>query len=83
MVSARVPAEVKEQVGAILREIGSSPTELVNVAYDYVLRYGKLPQVCEDAGAVCIRLTPEQVDELRLRSQAVAHRLPDDFWLGA
>ena len=44
MVTARVPVEVKERVGSILREMGSSPTELVNAAYDYVLKYGKLPR---------------------------------------
>ena len=33
MVTARVPVEIKEQVTALLKENGSSPTELVNSAY--------------------------------------------------
>ena len=70
MVTARVPVEVKERVGSILREIGSSPTELVNAAYDYVLRYGKLPDI-EREDPLVIRLTPEQVEELRLRRNAL------------
>lgn len=42
-VSARVPVEVKKQGDAILKEIGSSATELVNAAYDYVLKNKALP----------------------------------------
>ena len=38
IVTARVPAEIKKQGNAVLREIGSTPTELVNAAYRYVLR---------------------------------------------
>lgn len=74
MVTARVPVEVKERVGSILREIGSSPTELVNAAYDYVLRYGKLPDI-EREDPLVIRLTPEQVEELRLRRERLARSL--------
>lgn len=43
MVAARVPSEVKEQGDGILRSLGSSPTELINKAYAYVLKYGALP----------------------------------------
>ena len=43
MVSARVPVEIKKQGDSKLKEIGSSATELVNAAYEYVLEYGKLP----------------------------------------
>lgn len=43
MVTARVPLEIRDQVNAKLRSIGSSPTELVNAAYDYVLATGELP----------------------------------------
>ena len=40
IVTARVPAEIKKQGNAVLREIGSTPTELVNAAYRYVLKRG-------------------------------------------
>ena len=43
IVTARVPVEIKEQVGAILRDIGSTPTKLINAAYGYVLHYHALP----------------------------------------
>lgn len=74
MVTARVPVEVKERVGSILREMGSSPTELVNAAYDYVLKYGKLPDV-EREDPLVIRLTPEQVSQLRSRRSRFASLL--------
>ena len=44
MVTARVPVEIKEQVTALLKENGSSPTELVNSAYEYYLEYRELPK---------------------------------------
>ena len=44
MVSARVPAEIKKQGDSILKEIGSSATELVNSAYAYVLEHKRLPK---------------------------------------
>lgn len=43
MVSARVPVEIKRQGDLKLKEIGSSATELVNAAYLYVLKHGRLP----------------------------------------
>ena len=50
MVSARVPVEIKKRGDSKLREIGSSATELVNAAYDYVIKCGKLPGVEERRG---------------------------------
>lgn len=44
IVTARVPAEIKKQGNAVLREIGSTPTELVNAAYRYVLKERELPK---------------------------------------
>ena len=44
IVTARVPAEIKKQGNAVLREIGSTPTELVNAAYRYVLKERELPE---------------------------------------
>lgn len=50
MVSARVPVEIKKRGDSKLREIGSSATELVNAAYDYVIKCGRLPGVEEGRG---------------------------------
>jgi antitoxin component of RelBE/YafQ-DinJ toxin-antitoxin module len=43
IVAARVPVEIKEQGNNVLASIGATPTELINTAYRYVLRYGRLP----------------------------------------
>lgn len=80
MVTARVPVEVKEQVNALLREAGSSPTELVNAAYDYYLHCGELPQVFCDTAPVRITLTSDQVDQLRERLSRCTCAVCDDYW---
>ena len=74
MVTARVPVEIRDQVNAQLRSIGSSPTELVNAAYDYVLRTGQLPDPQPSEQPLRITLTDAQVNELRTRS------VPATFW---
>lgn len=43
MVSARIPVEVKRQGDALLKKMGSSVTELINSAYDYLVANGELP----------------------------------------
>ena len=43
IVAARVPPEIKEQVNLVLSKIGSTPSQLINSAYSYVLEYGELP----------------------------------------
>lgn len=80
MVTARVPAEVKEQVNALLRAAGSSPTELVNAAYSYFLQCGQLPRVGPELGPERIVLTADQEDELRARNQRVTCAVSDGFW---
>ena len=80
MVTARVPVEVKERVSAKLREAGSSPTELVNAAFEYYLHCGELPQAYAEAGPVCITLTPEQVEQLMWRARHATCKAPTEFW---
>lgn len=67
MVTARVPLEIRDQVNAKLRSIGSSPTELVNAAYDYVLATGELPDAQRGESPLRITLTDAQANELRFR----------------
>ena len=43
MVSARVPVEIKKRGDAKLKEMGSSATELINSAYDFLLKNNALP----------------------------------------
>lgn len=80
IVTARVPVEIKEQVTRILKEIGSSPTELINEAYGYVLKEHRIPR----AGSSPMRfqgqhrvLSPEQESDLRDALRAVCR--PVDF----
>lgn len=43
VVTARVPVEVRRQGNEVLRSLGSTPTQLVNAAYEYVIVRGTLP----------------------------------------
>lgn len=44
LVNARVPLAKKEACTNMLKALGSTPSQLINCAYDYVLEYGKLPR---------------------------------------
>ena len=82
IVTARVPVEIKEQVGVILREIGSTPTKLINSAYEYVLRHHALPQEDPEIPAVMTirRLTPEQQKEFDASFGAMPLPEPEGSW---
>ena len=80
MVTARVPVEIRDQVNAQLRDIGSSPTELVNAAYDYVLKTGEQPDVNRGDAPLRITLTDAQANELRFRLRHATCPVPDSFW---
>lgn len=43
VVNARIPLAKKEAAARLLEAIGSTPSELINSAYDYLLKFGKLP----------------------------------------
>ena len=80
MVTARVPLEIRDQVNAKLRSIGSSPTELVNAAYDYVLATGELPDAQRAESPLRITLTDAQAHALRLRLRQATRPVPASFW---
>ena len=82
IVTARVPAEIKKQGNAVLREIGSTPTELVNAAYEYVLKEGALPVHNPPLEPRVIRLTDAQKRKLRERSEKMTYAVPESFWQG-
>lgn len=42
-VTARVPQETKDQAGQILKSIGATQSQLINSAYEYLLKKGQLP----------------------------------------
>jgi antitoxin component of RelBE/YafQ-DinJ toxin-antitoxin module len=92
IVTARIPVEVKEQGNAILKEIGSSPTKLINAAYSYLLATHQLPsaQVAVEylgspssAGADGKRvrvITKEMRERLEQSLEACTLEMPQDFW---
>lgn len=45
IVNARIPRAKKEAASEVLSSIGSSTSELINTAYDYVLEHKRLPNV--------------------------------------
>ena len=74
IVTARVPVAVKEQVTSLLREMGSTPSQLVNAAYEYVLAERKLPRAGArlGEGAVAPRqLTQEQIHRIASALEAM------------
>ncbi len=82
MVTARVPIEVKEQGGKILEEIGSNPTDLINKAYAYVLKYGALPgdlEAFQNGAGERQTVSPEMLDELRGAYEEMSLPL-EDAW---
>ncbi len=69
IVTARVPAEIKKQATAVLKRIGSTPTELINAAFEYVIEHDALPS---DSGAIKTGrrvLTEAQKNKLRQRER--------------
>ena len=80
MVTARVPVEIRDQVNTKLRAMGSSPTELVNAAYDYVLATGELPDARAGDEPLHISLTDDQANELRFRLRRATRPVPEYFW---
>jgi antitoxin component of RelBE/YafQ-DinJ toxin-antitoxin module len=44
VVTARIPENVRIRGNEVLHEIGSTPSELINAAFEYVIREKKLPE---------------------------------------
>ena len=84
VTSARLPREIKQQGDAILRSIGSSPTELVNAAYRYVIATHELPgprSLCEKERRV-LALTDDQHAALAKRRSRATVKVPAAYWAG-
>lgn len=82
IVTARVPVEIKRQGNAVLKKIGSTPTELVNAAYQYVLKREELPVEARLLEPHVIKLTDEQKKTLRERGERATCAVPESFWQG-
>ena len=85
IVTARVPVEIREQVNGMLKEMGSTPTELVNAAYRYVLECGELPGKASGPDNLAGQrrsLSQEQLQSLRERTKRTSFDVPESFWQG-
>lgn len=81
MVSARVPVEVRDQVNEGLRAIGSSPTELINSAYEFFLENRQLPQGKPQVKAGRRTLSAEQRCALAASVAATTYPVPDSYFV--
>ena len=82
MVSARVPAEVRDQVNDRLRDIGSTPTELINRAYRAFLETGTLPGSSADAHPGRRTIDESALNELRRSIEATTFAVPESYFAG-
>ncbi len=85
IVTARVPAGIKEQGRVALEKIGSTPTELINAAYEYVLAKGELPSAGKTLPTNVHEkrvLTAEQREELHSRIKKTTFPIPASYWEG-
>lgn len=74
IVSARVPVALKEQGNGILRDIGATPTQLINAAYQFVLSEHELPKPhdpLEGMRGAKRELTDEQKEKVRQSLKAM------------
>jgi antitoxin component of RelBE/YafQ-DinJ toxin-antitoxin module len=81
MVSARIPRELRDQANDILSGLGSSPTQLINAAYRYLLHAGTLPDASGQTA-----LAQSQTSEADLAAfveflNATTLEFPDDLAL--
>lgn len=82
MVSARVPRGLRDQVNEGLRSIGSSPTELINRAYESFLATGILPGQDAALRRGKRSLTETQLQELKARTAKTTFDVPESFFAG-
>ena len=74
IVSARVPVALKERGNGILRDIGCTPTQLINAAYQYLLSEHELPKPrdpLEGMKGTKRELTDQQREKIRRSLQAM------------
>ena len=74
IVSARVPIALKERGNGILHDSGSTPTQLINAAYQFVLAEHELPKPhdpLEGMRGTKRELTDEQKEKVRRSLKAM------------
>lgn len=80
MVSARVPVELRDQVNAGLRDAGSSPTELINRAYEFFLETKTLPECRPSMKSGRRRLDDNSLNGLLESISQTSRPVPDSFF---
>lgn len=81
IISARIPKEIRNQGDAALKRIDSTVTELVNSAFEYVIKTGTLPTISENItpGEKKRELSPEQKTQFKDFLNATSLPLPDTY----
>lgn len=84
MVSARIPADLRDQANARLKERGLTPTQLINAAYEGFVREGELPYAHTPVGGQHVprTVTPEMARRLRANVEASTVSVPESFFSG-
>lgn len=80
MVSARVPLELRDQVNDELRKIGSSPTELINSAYEFFLKTKSLPTPRPGLKPGKRRLSKEDARKIQASLDSSTFFVPESFF---
>lgn len=82
MVSARVPLELRDQVNEGLRAIGSTPTELINSAYQYFLEHKMLPSDLKTPTRGKKRLSVEKMQDLAQSIETTTLQVEEESFKG-
>lgn len=82
MVSARVPLELRDQVNDELRKIGSSPTELINSAYEFFLKTKSLPNSSPSLEPGKRTLSKRDIQKIQASLDASTLFVPESFFDG-
>lgn len=78
IVTARVPVELKEQGASILANLGSTPSRLVNAAYEFLIATHRLPTVSGERPAAMP--AADQIADALAYVGASSAEAPASFW---
>lgn len=83
MTSARVPSEIRRQGNEILHRIGSSPSELINAAYAYVIQTGELPSAAPKTPEETSRVPDaDLLARIEDSMERTSFAIPETYWDG-